>query len=285
HISSGLRSNKFRAPIRFGTTSTWPGATTSSSGSGIKTSTCSSSKIFDAADSLLLSRISCAMPFCGSYLPSNPVSVPGDGSSLAGICAPSGPACISKSALTPKNTFLAAPNFEFITLQYVSVIRMSKGSTQAAGSSDRLSIPLGRTLATVFSASSLGRLDVLIHPEEICRVVLRLQLHQSIVGRPVGGSDAVGLFLGHEIDVSAAAGERPRFGKKFACPANHALVFGGGFPAPMHIHDVIRVPARVGHRVGSDSGGLSPDCADKDFTVRRRQLARVLDDGVDRSFA
>src|SRR5438477_12215173 len=80
-----------------------PGATTSSCGSGMKTSTCSSSNIFDAADSALLSRISCAMPFSGSYLPSRPVSVPGGGISLGGICAANGAASRKSSAAKVKN--------------------------------------------------------------------------------------------------------------------------------------------------------------------------------------
>lgn len=52
------------------------------------------------------------------------------------------------------------------------------------------------------------RLDVLIHPEEVRRVVLLFELHQPLVRRTVGERDAVGLVLGEEIDVRAAAGER-----------------------------------------------------------------------------
>src|SRR2546423_11318998 len=76
----------------------------------MKTSTRSSSNILDAADSALLSWINCAIPFVGSYLPSSPVSVPGRGSSLAGICCPdTGPACINKRA-----AIIAAKNFIFM---------------------------------------------------------------------------------------------------------------------------------------------------------------------------
>src|ERR1043166_909895 len=97
----------------------------------MKTRTRSSSNILDTADSALLSRIYCAIQFCGSYLPSSPVPAPKGGISLAGICcAESGAACTKSTALNPKNTFLTARNFESITLQYVSVIRMSKGTTQ-----------------------------------------------------------------------------------------------------------------------------------------------------------
>jgi hypothetical protein len=51
-------------------------------------------------------------------------------------------------------------------------------------------------------------LDVLVHLEEVRRVVFLLELHQPVVDRPVGGLDAVGFFFGHEVDVGAAAGER-----------------------------------------------------------------------------
>jgi hypothetical protein len=50
-------------------------------------------------------------------------------------------------------------------------------------------------------------LDVLVHPEEVRRVVFVLQLHQPLVHRTVGERDAVGLVLGEEVDVRAAAGE------------------------------------------------------------------------------
>src|SRR5205807_5773303 len=70
----------------------------------------SSSNIFDAADSAPLSRINCAIPFCGSYFPSSPVSVPAGGSSLAGICCPNiRPVCINKRA-----AIIAAKNFIFM---------------------------------------------------------------------------------------------------------------------------------------------------------------------------
>ena len=52
------------------------------------------------------------------------------------------------------------------------------------------------------------RLDVLVHPEEVRRVVLLLELHQPIVRPTVGERDAVGLVLGEEVDVRAAAGKR-----------------------------------------------------------------------------
>jgi hypothetical protein len=53
-----------------------------------------------------------------------------------------------------------------------------------------------------------NRLDVLVHPEEVRRVVLLLGRHQPVVRRTVGELDTVGFFLGEEVDVRAAAGER-----------------------------------------------------------------------------
>jgi len=85
------------------------------------------------ADSAFLSWINCAIPFSGSYLPSRPVSVPGDGSSSAGICcATSGAACTNRSALNPKKmpTVLAMLNFRFMP-EYVPAITTIKDSKQA----------------------------------------------------------------------------------------------------------------------------------------------------------
>ena len=52
------------------------------------------------------------------------------------------------------------------------------------------------------------RFDVMVHPEEVRRVVFLLDLHQPGVCRTVGERDAVGFVLGEEVDVRAAAGER-----------------------------------------------------------------------------
>lgn len=52
------------------------------------------------------------------------------------------------------------------------------------------------------------RLNVLIHSEEVRRVVFLLEFHQPVVHRSVGKRDAVGLVLGEEVNIRAAAGER-----------------------------------------------------------------------------
>ena len=64
-----------------------------------------------------------------------------------------------------------------------------------------------------------------------------------------------------------------------------ALVLSGRLPATVHIHDVVSVPARVGHRIRRDAGRLATHRADKDLTLRGRQLAGIFDDGVDRAVA
>ena len=53
----------------------------------------------------------------------------------------------------------------------------------------------------------LYRLNILIHPEQICRVVLTLKLHQPVPGRTVGEGDAIGLIMGEEVNVCPAAGK------------------------------------------------------------------------------
>jgi len=118
--------------------------------------------------------------------------------------------------------------------------------------------------------------------EEVRQVELLLELHQPLVRRTVGERDAVGLILGEGIDVRAAAGERLGLGEKFARPGDAALVLGSRLPATMHVHHVIGVSARVGHRLGRYAGCLPADRADENIALRRRQLAGVFDDGSDR---
>ncbi len=52
-----------------------------------------------------------------------------------------------------------------------------------------------------------SRLDILIHTEEVARVVLALHLGKAIIVRPVGGAYANPLVGGEEINVDAATCE------------------------------------------------------------------------------
>lgn len=125
------------------------------------------------------------------------------------------------------------------------------------------------------------RLDVLVHPEKVGRVVLFLDLHKSAVRRTVSERDALVLILSKEVDVRAATGERLRLGEELACPGDAARILGGGLPASVHVHHVIGVSARISYRPGRYARRLSSDRANEDLAVRRRQLGGVFDDGGD----
>lgn len=125
----------------------------------------------------------------------------------------------------------------------------------------------------------------MVHPEEVCRVVLLLELHQPVVCRTVGEGDAVDFVLGEEVDVRAAAGERLRAVEEFACPGDAALVLGGRLPAGVHVQGVVGVSARVGRCIRRYAGRLAAERANEDLAMRRWQLAGVFDDGVDRTVA
>lgn len=47
--------------------------------------------------------------------------------------------------------------------------------------------------------------------------------------------------------------------KKVARPGDAAFVLAGRRPAGEHVHDVVGVPGRVGHRIGRDAGRLAAD--------------------------
>lgn len=53
----------------------------------------------------------------------------------------------------------------------------------------------------------------------------------------------------------------------------------------MHVHHVIGVPARIGHRLGRNACRLGADCADEYLGLGRRQRAGVFDDSVDQAVA
>lgn len=115
---------------------------------------------------------------------------------------------------------------------------------------------------------ALYRPDILIHPEQICRVVLALQLHQPVPGGAIREGDTVGLLLGEKVDVGPAAGKRLGFRKKFPCPGDAMLILGGGFPAAVHVQHVVRVPAGVRHGLGHNAGCLAANRSDEDLAMR-----------------
>jgi hypothetical protein len=131
----------------------------------------------------------------------------------------------------------------------------------------------------VFSA----RLDILIHAEQVFRVVLALHLGETMVVRAVGGGHAIGLVGGKEIDVDAAAGEGGRGIEEVARLADAARVVGRVLPAPVDIQDELGIAVGVYRSVRCRTVGGAAEGAQEDLALRRRQLADVLDNGVEQS--
>src|SRR6185437_2469843 len=133
--------------------------------------------------------------------------------------------------------------------------------------------------------SPSARFDVLVHSEKVCRIVLLLDLHQSLECRAVSERDAIGLVLSQKVDVRAITRERLCFCEETTRPLDAARVLRGRLPASVHVHHVIGVSVRVGHCLGCYSAGLSADGADEDLALGRRQLGGVFDDYIDRAVA
>ena len=72
--------------------------------------------------------------------------------------------------------------------------------------------------------------DVLVAPEEVVRVVLRLDGHEPVEVRAVGGANSVGLVVTEVVHVHRVRHPRPQCGVQLARPANVAFVVGGIVP-------------------------------------------------------
>src|SRR6185436_15138915 len=100
------------------------------------------------------------------------------------------------------------------------------------------------------SKRSGGRSDVLVHREEILRIVGALDLGEPGVVGAVDDAHAIFLVRGHEVDVGAAGGVGGGRVEEVAGPAVAAGVVLRIVPAPVHVHDEPRVPGRIGGGVG-----------------------------------
>ena len=84
----------------------------------------------------------------------------------------------------------------------------------------------------LYASRFLGWLDILVHAEEVVRIVLALHLGEAIVVRAVGGAHAIALVGGEEIDVDAAAGEGRRGLEEVARPAMQRSSSAGSSQRP-----------------------------------------------------
>src|SRR5205809_7213712 len=93
------------------------------------------------------------------------------------------------------------------------------------------------------------RLDVLIQPEEVGRVVTILERDQALVGlAPVGFAHAFPRLLEQVVGIRAASQERPQAGKALARPPD-VLVVSGPL-SPFGVDEQVVLGAREVQRVG-----------------------------------
>jgi hypothetical protein len=99
--------------------------------------------------------------------------------------------------------------------------------------------------------------DVLVHSEKVCRIVLLLDLHQSLECRAVSERDAIGLVLSQKVDVRAITRERLCFCEETTRPLDAARVFGPALASWFwHDHYVYWIGPLIGGALGGFVYGL-----------------------------
>ena len=89
--------------------------------------------------------------------------------------------------------------------------------------------------------------DILIHTEQIVRVVFVFHCYQALVARAVSGLNAVGFIIGQEIHVHTACRIRRGLAEESARPVGAFPVFGRCLPASVNVAYVDGIPmARAG---------------------------------------
>src|SRR5438874_7177296 len=113
----------------------------------------------------------------------------------------------------------------------------------------------GRSSGTAAAARLRCRLDVLIEPEQVCRIIFILQGDEPLIALAVGGPDPRGFFRVEVVDIHLSGREGLHCRPELPSPLDmiSRLVWIG----PLRDHDVI--PLVVAHpecsRVTSNSGG------------------------------
>src|SRR4028119_2209770 len=104
------------------------------------------------------------------------------------------------------------------------------------------------------SVRSARRLDVLVHAEEVGRVVLVLEGDQPLVVLAIGVSHhLLSLFEeAREVEVHAAVGEPPHVGYALSDPGYVGLVLVWLFPVPFDAEQVGRAAVAEGGLLGPE---------------------------------
>src|SRR5579884_653654 len=135
------------------------------------------------------------------------------GVAMTGASAPAADAAATSAATVP-----AARSFTFIVASYGRWCDpRDRRRRLFAGGYRRL-------------CAGLARRDVLVEPEHVVRVVLRLQRDEPLVLRPEARADGVAVVVAHEVEVDAARRPRLHRGGDRPRPRNVPFVVGGILP-------------------------------------------------------
>ena len=128
-------------------------------------------------------------------------------------------------------------------------------------------------------------LNVLIHPEEILRIISLLELNEASIAVAVGQPDPVSLLLRHEVHVDAASGVGSRGIEKIPAPGNAGLVLTRLSPPPVDIHDELGITVPIGSGVGRDPAGRTPHLGEEDLALGARKPLDKGEGGVQKAVA
>src|SRR3972149_1767140 len=107
-------------------------------------------------------------------------------------------------------------------------------------------------IAAVSGPAETSRLDVLVQVEQVVRVVLPLDLEETLVVALVVRLDALLVVLGHEVDVPALLRVRRRGPVVVAHPLDVGLVVGRIRPRSGDDGGEGGITVRAGGRIGGD---------------------------------
>ena len=136
------------------------------------------------------------------------------------------------------------------------------------------------------SSDPSGGRHVLVHAEQVRRVVLRLDPGEALVVRAVGsGAHALGFVGGHEVHVDPSRRETRRRLIERPCPADARAVLRGAIPPRVHVDHEVDVPVRIGRGLGGDAIDGAAEAGDEDLALRGRQAPYGVEQGVDQAVA
>lgn len=125
--------------------------------------------------------------------------------------------------------------------------------------------------------------DVLVHAEQIVRVVPRLDRGKPLGVAKIGPFNAVLVVLRYEVHVCAAGREGGTRVEKRSRPGDARCVLGRVAPARVEIDQERDIAVRVSRCIGRHAVDRAAKLGEGQLGFRGRKLARVLDKHVDKA--